>query len=304
MYFLGREDLALLHRRLGQEARVQPVVEDLRGWRWDRPPLSPVFEPMLTVEEVASAECPSGRDVYLSRVLGVRSPEPVEAIEERALRAAVAACVTQAKRLIYLHGAEAAALVPDLTPPSLGLLLYAEVPVPPGLAERVGSLWSWECSRIAARVRETAAAFPGVGSDALAALALPVTVGQRVDGRFLALAADLEVDGLVSHPRVVVLLRFGEERLGDRLATAGLALALEAAWECPVDFGCVVEAGFADGRPVVRRQLYVIDDELRQRFIEARDEKARLVQEEIDPGPIGGCGEGCPRWTVCHGWRL
>jgi len=39
--------------------------------------------------------------------------------------------------------------------------------------------------------------------------------------------------------------------------------------------------------------IHIIDDELRQWFIEERDEKMRMIYEEIDPG-LGECYNYCP----------
>ncbi len=301
MYWLDHADLQLISRRLGPQARSQPVVEDLRGWRWDRPPLSPVFEAPLTVEEVAGVRCPTGRDVYLAHVLGVSPmPGPAE-IEGAALRATVARAVMTAKRVVYEEGARVAwARLAD-SPPALGEVLPVEAPVPVGLAERVAALWAWEWGRIAVRVAEAAATHPQAGADALVALALPVTVGWRAEARYLGLAAPVEADGVLQPLLAVAVMRFRPPRAEDRLVATGLALALEAVHEWPVDIGLVVSGGFVDGLPTVRRELFVIDDELRQQFIEQRDEKARLVQEEIDPGPAEACPEDCPFWRTCHG---
>jgi CRISPR-associated protein Csa1 len=324
VYFLEHEDLQLIARRLGPQARSQPVAEDLRGWRWYRPPLSPVFDAPLDVDEVAGMTCATGRDVYLTHVLDVRRRPSPDAVAAEALRAAVGRAVLAAKRALYLHGPAAAGVVAGLEPPALGELLVEESPAPAGLAEQVAALWAWECGRLAARIGEAAAAQPGATADSLVALAAPVTVGRRVDGRFLGLVGRLEADGVLGPALIVTVLRFGPARPADRLVTAsgscgwprlpqfgparpadrlvttGLALALEAAHDVPVELGCVTYGGFVDGHLCVERDLHVIDDELRQQFIEARDEKARLVQEEIDPGLPGACPADCPYGTVCH----
>lgn len=301
MYWLDHADLQLISRRLGPQARTQPVVEDLRGWRWDRPPLSPVFDAPLTVEEVAGVRCPTGRDVYLAHVLGVSPAYRAAEIEAAALRATVRRAVVAAKRAVYEHGAHAAWMLPSLPSPALGEVLPIEAPAPPGLAERVGVLWAWECGRIAARVAEVMAVHPQANADALVALAIPVVVGWRAEARYLGLAAPVEADGVLQPLLAVTVLCFRPPRAEDRLVATGLALALEAVHEWPVDVGLVVSGGFADGLPTVRRELFVIDDELRQQFIEQRDEKARLVQEEIDPGVAEACPEDCPFWRTCHG---
>lgn len=300
MFFLEHADLELIARRLGPQARAEPVAEDLRGWRWYQPPLSPIFDPPLSVEEVADTTCPTGRDIYLTRVLGVEPRPTREQLSERALRRLAGRAVVAAKAAIYQHGARAAAVVGDLEQPPLGELLAVEAPAPPGLAANVAGLWAWERARLAARIGEAAAAQPDAGADALVALVAPVTVGRRVDGRFLGLTDRLEADAVLGPAPLVTMVRFGPARPSDRLLTTGLALALEATHDAPVDLGCLTYGRFADGLLSVTRDLHVIDDELRQQFIEARDEKARLVQEEIDPGLPDACPDTCPFRPICH----
>ncbi len=57
MYFLSDEEKRLLLRRLAPQARERGVAEELRGWNWDKPPLSPIFETRLGVYEVAGHYC-------------------------------------------------------------------------------------------------------------------------------------------------------------------------------------------------------------------------------------------------------
>jgi CRISPR-associated protein Csa1 len=293
MYLLSREDMQLMGRQLGPQSRRDPVVEDLRGWNWYRAPLSPVFDAPLTVEEAAGIGCPAGRDLYLHRVLGVPAMPSGEEVREGVLRRAVSLLIHEAKRLVYEHGARAVERILTIDPPPIGQLLDVESPVPAGTVAEVAALWEWERGRFSAAVAEAAAQFPNAPADGLVAAAIPMTVGRWLDGRKLGLAARVEADAVALPGGTVMRLRFGPPTPADRLVTAGLALVLEAAHEHPVDFGCVVEAGFSDGQVTVRRDLYLIDDELRQLFIEARDERARLVQEEIEPAGFDPCNEDC-----------
>jgi CRISPR-associated protein Csa1 len=77
-------------------------------------------------------------------------------------------------------------------------------------------------------------------------------------------------------------------------------VVLESLFEKPVDVGCVVYARFMNGRVVIERDFHLIGDELRQMFIEERDEKARLVAEELDPGLPAACPPTCPCLRTCH----
>ncbi|MCA3763626.1 MAG: CRISPR-associated protein Cas4, partial [Cutibacterium sp.] len=78
-----------------------------------------------------------------------------------------------------------------------------------------------------------------------------------------------------------------------RLTLAGYAMVLEAVYEFPVDVGVTVYANFKDSRLHIEREFTVLGDELRMEFIEVRDEKQRMVADEIDPGPCEGCEAWC-----------
>ncbi|RLC95739.1 MAG: type I-A CRISPR-associated protein Cas4/Csa1, partial [Chloroflexi bacterium] len=44
MYFLSEQEKRLLLRRLLPQARDRGIAEELRGWNWDKPPLSPIYD--------------------------------------------------------------------------------------------------------------------------------------------------------------------------------------------------------------------------------------------------------------------
>ena len=149
-------------------------------------------------------------------------------------------------------------------------------------------------------MEEVLAKQPYIGPDALVAAALPVTVEQKLDGSLLGLSSHLSADAFVFNEPMLVDLEFGRKEPFHRLATTGYALVLESLHEYPVNVGCLVYVQFRRGRVLVERDFHLIDDELRQRFVEARDEKARLVEEEIDPGRASECRASCPYHGWCH----
>ena len=298
MYFLSEEEKRLVLRRLAPEARERGVAEELRGWNWDKPPLSPIFDTRLGVYEVAGHYCPTGRDLYLRRVMNVRVPPSQAMAEGGYLHALLCRIILAAKRTLYTA---------DGNPlDALGILQEpAPAPIDNGadagaLREKAALLWSHEYRQIVARAQDVLARQPRIGIDSLVNLALPVIVEQKLDGTFLGLSPHLSVDAFVWSEPMVLDVKFGRKEPFHRLSATGYALVMESIYEYPVNLGCLAYVSFADGRVLVERDFHVIDDELRQWFIEARDERARLVEEEIDPGLPEKCRVSCPYYRECH----
>lgn len=301
MYFLSDEERRLILRRLLPEARAQGVADDLRGWRWDRPPILPIYDAPLTVDEVADSPCDTGRDVYLRRVLGVCAARARQSIERHAFQAVVTDLITGAKRLIYQYGAACLDALEGLRAqplpvPDDGLSHEAWL----ALGHKLEVLRAFEARRVIERVEATLARYPTAGPDALATLALPVQVGLRLDGKFLGLSSLLHADAVLLAEGIVAQLSVSPRQERHRLLTTGYAMVLESLYERPFDIGFIVYVNVLEGRVVVERDLHIIGDELRQRFLQEREERARLVDEEIDPGLSMECPTVCPFLEHCH----
>ncbi|HUZ78135.1 MAG TPA: type I-A CRISPR-associated protein Cas4/Csa1 [Chloroflexota bacterium] len=303
MYFLTEDERRYLLRRLLPEARKIQVDRTLRGWHWADidAPARPTYDAPLGVWEVAERYCRSGRDVYVRRVLGQHGEPTREMQEGAALHAFAAAWVTAAKRLVY---STPPALVMEALPrlldaDDLDVLPGAMFAADAGLAGKMEVIRRFETYRLLAGIQEALARQPDIGADALAGTVLPVVVEQRVDGRYLGLSAHLAIDAMLIHGPMVLDLKFGPREDFHRLGTTGYALALESVFETPVDLGCVLYVGFRGDSLVIDRDFHFIDDELRTRFIDERDQKQRLVEEELDPGLPDQCYDRCPHLRFC-----
>ncbi|MFN3660513.1 MAG: CRISPR-associated protein Cas4, partial [Brevinematales bacterium] len=80
----------------------------------------------------------------------------------------------------------------------------------------------------------------------------------------------------------------------------GYAMVMESLYEYPVDLGCIVYVKFKDNRVIVNRDFHHISDELRQWFLEERDRKMRIVEDQYDPGIAEECYDECPYFELCH----
>ncbi|HZU05383.1 MAG TPA: type I-A CRISPR-associated protein Cas4/Csa1 [Chloroflexota bacterium] len=302
MYFPSEEERRYLSRGLLPEARRQGIEESLRGWNWDRPPLRPVYEAPLGVHEIADKYCASSRAVYLQRVRRTRARPTLALVEGRLLHQVVARLITEAKRLVYVHGAaclpwlERLRLQPH---PSLEDVALTEEEKA-RLRERMDLLRAYEARRLVERVEDALARQPYAGPDALVAVALPVSVEVRLSGWYLGLSKHLAVDAISFAEMVVYDAKFGPREEFHRLATTGYALVLESLYEVPVDIGCVVYGDFRNGQVVIERDYHIVGNELRQWFLEEREERMRLVAEELDPGLPRECPLTCPYLRECR----
>jgi len=241
------------------------LAVELRGWRGELVGPRRRFTP--TVSEVCSP-CPTKRDVYLSRVVGVRP-------EGDALR------VGAHLHSVFLEPVRMA-LSGRLT---LELLAARKAALQRGLS-------GWLRRRVG-EVFEVAAAL------ALAWLhdgrRLPVAVEPELPGSPIGFSGLVRPDLLVASVPVEFVL--GNSVGRKELAVAAYGMALEAAAHVPVNFGVVAQVPASGG---VSWRLVLLDDELRRRLLDARDEVARIVEEGEDPGPASSCSESCPWGWACR----
>lgn len=285
MFIPTAEEKKRLLRGTIPRARKLGVDDSLRGWSWSSPPLLSPYEVPLGLSEVANAYCQTGRDVYARRALG-ETPEPNEKmLLGGALHGALRDWTVHAKKSLYECGAEN----PDEAVRKIRAFPEPDLP-------EARALISYESDAIEFRLREALGQFPRIGTDALVAQVLPVTLGAMLDGAFLGLSRRLSTDLLnLGEPCILNVIFNDEKRDFHPLTLAGYALVLEAVHEFPVDVGVTVYATFRDDRLHIEREFTVIGDELRMEFVEIRDEKQRMVADELDPGPCEGCEEWCAR---------
>lgn len=265
-------------------ARKLGVDDSLRGWSWSSPPLLSPYEVPLGLSEVANAYCRTGRDAYARRVLGA-GPEPNDKmILGGALHESLRAWIVHAKKILYQRGVED----PEVAMEEIQAFPEPDLP-------EARAIVSYEADAIEFRLREALSQFPRIGTDAIVAQVLPVTLGQMLDGSFLGLSRHLSTDLLnLGEPCILNIIFNDEKRDFHPLTLAGYALVLEAVYEFPVDVGVTVYANIQD-RLHIQREFTTLGDELRMEFIEIRDEKQRIVADELDPGPCEGCEEWCAR---------
>lgn len=312
MYFLSPEEHKYVTKKLLLEARRDEVHPDLRGWNWSQPPLVTNSSVRLGVSDIASLYCSSGRDLYLKRLsqVGFRSNE--EMVEGLLLHRVVSEIFIRSKSILYekhtISSTEFSEKIGEIDvireARGWGFLLddsrKGTPPLTESMIEKARLLWNFERKRITFRIDDIRSRYPFCEADAFVFLVVPVVVEQRLNGMFLGLSQNLAVDGYIFSEGMVVDIKFDPvPRDFHRLTTTGYAMVMESLYEYPVDLGCIVYVRFKDGQVRLSRDIHHISDELRQWFIEERDRKMRLIEEEIDPGLSADCYENCPYRKLC-----
>ncbi|GAB6181342.1 type I-A CRISPR-associated protein Cas4/Csa1 [Desulfotomaculum defluvii] len=303
MYFLNDEEKKHLLKGFLPRSRRADIVEELRGWNWHQPPLIPPFELKIGAYEVANAYCPTQRDLYLRRVQKVKSQANLAMIRGSILHDVLVKEMVRTKRIIYQYGVRNYKnIFKDIeqsqqykVPDNYNLADRDKQ----GLEKEAAIVGEFESQRITSRIYDVLVKQPYIGEDSLVNLALPVVVEQKIDGSFLGMSSHLSVDAYSFSEPMIMDLKFGERKRFHRLQTTAYALVMEAVYEFPVNLGCIVYAKIKDDRLFIEKDIHIIDEELRQWFIEERDGKMRMIEEEIDPG-IEKCSENCPYHSLCH----
>lgn len=301
MYFLTDDERKKLLKGYLPKSREQGVVDELRGWNWHQPPLEPIYDVRLPLYQVAGKYCGSGRDLYLNQVERKKGAANTAMKRGLLFHELIVHLLIQTKKLIYQHNVNAAAILHELASflPRFSERTKEFSQRTPEIHEQVVQIFNYMYSLISCRLQETLARQPYIGEDSLAAQVVPFVLEQKLDGTFLGLSPNLSSDAFVFSEPMIMDLKFGPRESFHRLTTTGYALVMEAIFEYPINVGCIVYGEFKNGRLYIQKDFHIINDELRQWFIEERDEKMRMVYNEIDPGKADNCYETCPYYGHC-----
>ncbi len=301
MYFLTDDERKKLLKGFIPKSREQGVADELRGWNWHQPPLEPIYDLRLPLYQVAGKYCASGRDVYLNRVEHKKG-EPNSAMKGGLFfHELIVTMLVQTKKLIYQHGVNVEQILSGLDPFIVDFTARAKELATkiPEIENKTAQIYSYIYSIITYRLRDILSRQPYIGEDSLASQVVPFVLEQKMDGTFLGLSPHLSSDAFVFSEPMIMDVKFGPREPFHRLTTTGYALVMEAIFEYPINVGCIVYGEFKNSRLYLEKDFHLINDELRQWFIEERDEKMRMVYDELDPGKADHCSETCPYYAYC-----
>ncbi|MEM2533960.1 MAG: type I-A CRISPR-associated protein Cas4/Csa1 [Candidatus Nezhaarchaeales archaeon] len=314
LFFLDRLDLDRRFRLLRKEVEARGISDELRGWRFDSPPVEPPSRSLLFgVSELAGRYCESLRDVYLRRVLNVKPPPSLKMARGTVLHAVNRESLSAVKRALFSEGVRCGSeLVESLLPltegavdraisEARGLMAGLSEGVERQLRAEASSFFRFLVVQAAAKVDQAISKYPHSSTDSIISVAVPPVIERKVDGSLVGLSRELSVD-IYTPFNAIADLKTGEVREFHPYAATGYALAMEAEEGMPIDFGFVVYVRVEELRPVpsFRLRYFVIGDELRREFLELRDEAYEVVAVGKDPGKPKRCPNYCPYYAVCE----
>lgn len=254
---------------------VGDLPVEVRGWSKEVVDIG--FEYLPSVSEVFSP-CPTHRDVYLRRVVGVQV-RPNEAIN---VGRALHEVFLSPFRLINRVGL--GRLVDEL----YGLKQEVVKQVPSDLVDFASYVFDYAAGLLMDFV---------VGE-----YPVPISVEPQLDGTLIGFSDIIKPDLLIGLIPVEVVVSDNNEYLSRKeLALTAYGLAVEAHVNNPVNYGVLITLNPKLGR--IQPRLVVFDDSYRRSVIRERDEVARIIVRKDDPGVAPKCPESCPLRDHCLGGR-
>lgn len=305
MYFLNEIERKTLLGRILPSARKVGVSNELRGWNWADSPLKPLYpDEGIPNHLIGSQYCPTARDVFVSRVKGVRGETNVHVWTGTSIHKAVSTIV-----LSFVEGHDAPNFEEwwkkeNPTYPRNDTANESQTPET-SRKELVRSVWNQTSSECRGALLSRRSAQPYATEHDVSASALPFLVEHKVDGRLLGLSGLLSVDCYDYLHGIIFDLKYlrpaSMSEPWRRLYIAGYAVALESVYETPIDVGCLVYISQVNGQLRVSRDLFFIGDDVRGWWLEERDKKLEIIAQKKDPGLPKKCYDACLYLKYCLG---
>ncbi|RLF22100.1 MAG: type I-A CRISPR-associated protein Cas4/Csa1 [Thermoprotei archaeon] len=243
-----------------------------RGWNQELMEVKYRYFP--TVSEIASL-CPTHRDVFLSKVQGLKPLENKNVVYGRLLHEAF----LMPLRLV----------IENKRRRSLIDLLYAG-------KQRLMRKIPSEIRAYAEKVYDVACSL--ALNWAHEEYQIPILVEPTIDATNIGLSDSLKPDlviGLIPCEFTIMSEKCFKRK---EIALAAYALAIESMTQNPVNYGILASIRIG-GRVKVRWRLVPLTDQLRRMVIEERDKVARIVEYGDDPGISPSCSDFCLWREVC-----
>jgi len=297
--------------RISREIRRMPqpeVDEELRGWSWGESAVTSPMQWLLGVSDITSNFCPRGRDVYLRYVLKIKQGDNKVLQVGRLVHEVFSNAITCVKRLIYDSGGSIDGMKLYEEMRFRGAEIVAEVIGKYTLIEEDEASWLFtklwdEASRTySAALDKALSRSPYMSLESLVVATVPVLTEFPVDGSLIGLSRALRIDAFLP-PSILMELKTRKPDPLYELSLAGYALAFEAQYEIPVNYGILmyVSVDFPSRRVFARPVIVPMSSKARSEFIELRDRRKEILAYGEDPGMPERCTQECPYIKYCRG---
>lgn len=295
MYYLSDKEKEFIRRNL-EKVHIEG---SLRGWNWSENPVRPYSEKMLLSAWEFSSPCPTFRDVYLRRKIGIRVPPLKSQIFGFFIHKIVQKVFFEARKQIYL-GKKNVEINMDFS--NILSKIKEDFKISDEDLEKMREygekIIEFEERRIQSRIDDVLATYSFINEESLAFLSIPFITELIVDGRMIGLSKNIRADcfGISS---LVYDIKFGKPYFRHKLQVTAYALAIESNYFIPINFGCLVYVSFRDGIKI-NREIFVINEKLRSSFIDARDNLQHILLHDKDPGISKRCPKNCVFREYCE----
>jgi len=312
MYYIFGESIDNFLGYFLLKSKQLKVDESLRGWSASKE-IEPIAKFQLPVYVVAGKYCPTARDVYLRYVEKKKMKKTKALIIGILLHETMSRIIPTAKKYIYEYGEHPDFNLLDdmlemgkrhiddiINKNDTKLLTDDELN---SIRENMLKLWNFQTKQIVASVEQVLSKFLYIEPDSLVTKAIPFSVENKLDGSRIGLSKNLSVDALHIPETVVMDIKTGKPQEFHDLTVAGYALAYESEYKNPVNLGCILYPQFLKNKPVplITKEPFLIDNELRRKFIAERNKKMQIILDKRDPGVPEHCPRSCGFYEICHG---
>lgn len=279
---LTLQEIARLLRRAKITWGPVEISPEYRGWNYDKPPVKPPAYPGLALSDFAYGYCPTGRNIYLKYVLGERGAAVKALVEGQALHQALFKALEDYKKYAYSGH--------PMSPSFEG--------VPEDVRPKAEALYKYVATRLLGEHSYVSAARLARSRDSAVFYTAPIATQVAVDGSPLGMSY-VVADGVALG--AVIEFKFGPAQNVDA-ALAGYAMAIEADWGVPIDYGIHVQIT-VNSTVEYKATAYPLGDSARTKFLELRDEAIDIITAGRDPGVAPDCPKTCPFYHICHADR-
>ncbi|WP_229569082.1 type I-A CRISPR-associated protein Cas4/Csa1 [Saccharolobus caldissimus] len=288
--FFTLSDVMLLSRRLKSFPRA--ISEELRGWKWDEPPIYPSSNTLLNVSDLTNGFCETQRFVYL-KYKGYK-PE-IKAKIGNTIHQTYVYAIETIKRLIYenenIDGSKLKTLMGD---EFYNLLRTVEEGnIAKVLWDHITNIYSAELDKVRGKLFLT--------KDSLVASVIPFYVEFPIDGSLIGLQHAIRADAFIPIIPLIAEMKTGGYKKAHELALVAYAMAYESQFEIPIDFGYLCYVNVDGNRVFNNCRIIPLSDSLRTEFLEIRDRAIESIDKDLDPGLPKKCDSECPFLKICKG---